>query len=237
MRINKYLAKVGVASRRQAEEVITAGRVTINGEVCVELSTKVDVDKDSVCVDAKPVSLPESTTIVALNKPKGFLCTQFDPQQRDTVYNLMPKSLHSLHYIGRLDYQSRGLLLFTDDGELSRRLTLPKYEIPRYYEVVLNHVLDVEAVAELKEGLLLEDGTRFRSAGVKVFGKKVEMRLVEGKKREIREMMKHLGYKVVDLKRVSYSEIKLGDLEEGQWRELLTEEVDELYRTVGLEKK
>ena len=236
MRINKFLAKTGLASRRQSENLVIQGKIEINGVVIEDLSTQVDIENDEVTYQGKVLELPSESKVIAINKPKGYLCTQFDPQQRETIYELIPKPLQHLHYIGRLDYQSRGLLLLTDDGELSRRLTHPEFEIPRYYLVTLNHELDVESKVKLEAGLLLDDGTQFRPAKVKVFGKKVEMRLVEGKKREIREMMHALDYKVKDLQRVSYASIELDDLEEGQWRVLSVEEVDELYNSVELTK-
>ncbi len=231
MRLNKYLAQAGVASRRQAEEWILAGKVEVNGRLTTELSTQVE-EGDVVFCEGKKLTLPTEVQVVALHKPRRFLCTQKDPQGRPLIYELLPAHLQHFHYVGRLDFESRGLLLLSNDGELSRRLTLPAYQIPRYYEVTLNRVLRADDQQMIEKGLVLEDGTHFRSAKVKVWGKKVEMRLTEGKKREIREMMRALGYRVVDLFRTAYGCIEIGDLAEGSWRKISTEELDELQKMV-----
>lgn len=234
MRLNKYLAQCGIGSRRKVEPYIQDGRVTVNGEVMTQMSYRVH-PTDKVEFDGKLCYPPSEETMVLLNKPKRYLCTKDDPQGRPTVFELLPENLRHLHYIGRLDFDSRGLLLFTDNGELSRRLTHPSYGVQRMYKVKLDKVLQEKDAQEIRKGLILEDGTEFRPAKVKIFEENVEMILTEGKKREIREMMKALGYRVVDLKREVYAGVRLGKLREGNAQILDRDVVAKLRKLVGLD--
>ena len=141
MRINKFISLCGIASRRAADALIEEGRVQVNGETIKDLGHQVDENADNVVVDGKPVKLPRKTTTIMFHKPAGCVCTKTDPQGRRTVYDYLPPAYQSLKYVGRLDLQSRGLLLFTDDGELLHRLTHPSFEIPRSYYVCTDRPL------------------------------------------------------------------------------------------------
>ncbi len=234
MRLNRFLALCGVGSRRSVEPLIQNGQVTVNGAVMLDMSYRVH-PMDKVEFDGKLCYPPEKETFLILNKPRKYLCTKDDPQGRPTVYDLLPEHLQNLHYVGRLDFESRGLLMFTDNGELSRRLTHPSYGIQRMYKVTLDRTFAQKDAEVIENGLILRDGTKFRPAKVKIFDDFVEMILREGKKREIREMMKALGYRVFDLKRESYAGIKLGKLLEGKTRVLDEESLVKLHRKVDLD--
>jgi 23S rRNA pseudouridine2605 synthase len=234
MRLNKYLAVCGVASRRQADRLIAEGRVSINDTIINEMGVRVEPG-DIVLVDGEPIEAPQSYTVIAMHKPPGYLCTREDPFGRPTVYDLLPPELQNLPYVGRLDLQSRGLLLFTDDGELAFRLTHPSYDIPRQYAVWLDRDLSSADMQAIENGLELEDGEQLREAKVKKKSKHAEITLQEGKNREIRRMMSTLGYEIRDLKRFAYAGIHIDGLGRGKWRKLNEEELGELYAWVDLE--
>lgn len=222
-RLQKFLANAGVASRRKAEELITGGRVKVNDRVVTELGTKIDDAKDVVVVSGKQIKSADPIWI-ALHKPRGYLSTRRDPQGRPTVYDLLPPALHGLFYVGRLDLDSEGLLLLTNDGDTANRLLHPRYEVERVYEVLVRGELKPDRIEQLLEGVELDDGVA-TAQGVKVLGlarneMRLRMTLREGKKREVRRMLWAVGHKVLRLKRLSYGPIKLGRLPEGKWRKL-----------------
>jgi 23S rRNA pseudouridine2605 synthase len=228
MRLQKFLANAGVTSRRKAEELISAGKVKVNGRVVTELGTKIDDAKDSVSVNGKKVESTE-TVWIALNKPRGYVSTRKDPQRRPAVYDLLPASLHGLFYVGRLDLDSEGLLLLTNDGDTANRLLHPRYEVERVYEVLIRGELKPDRIEQLLEGVELEDGIA-RAESVKVLGvtrneMRLRLTLREGRKREVRRMLWAVGHKVLRLKRLSYGPIKLGRLAEGKWRKLTEAEL------------
>lgn len=241
MRINKYISLCGIASRRAAEALVTEGRVEINGEIVKDLGHQVDEEKDAVLIDGKPAKLPRKTTTILFHKPPGCVCTKEDPQGRRTVYDYLPPGYQHLKYVGRLDLQSRGLLLFTDDGELLHRLTHPSYEIPRSYYVWTTRQLSETAAQRLVDGVDIRDEEDPNAEEEIAFATDVylengfaELVLIEGKNREIRRMMRAIGYEIRDLKRVSYCQIQLGDLPAGEFRDLTPNELNKLRQAVHL---
>lgn len=239
MRINKFISLCGIASRRAAEALIEEGKVIVNGEVIRDLGHQVDEDKDQVIVDGKNARLPKKTTTILFHKPAGCVCTKDDPQGRQTVYDFLPPAYHSLKYVGRLDLQSRGLLLFTDDGELLHRLTHPSFEIPRSYYVWTDRPLSERACQRLVDGVDIrdEDATEEEIAfatDIYLENGFAELVLIEGKNREIRRMMRAVGYEIRDLKRVSYCRLTLGDLPAGEFRELTADEMNKLRQAVHI---
>jgi 23S rRNA pseudouridine2605 synthase len=232
MRLQKFLANAGVSSRRKAEELIAGGKVKVNGQVVTELGTKVDDSKDVIAVSGKSIKTAEKTWI-ALHKPRGYLSTRSDPQGRPTVYDLLPKELHGLFYVGRLDLDSEGLLLLTNDGDTANRLLHPRYEVARVYEVLVRGEVKPDKIEMLLQGVELDDGVA-TAESVRVLGvvrneMRLQMTLREGKKREVRRMLWAVGHKVLRLKRLSYGPIQLGRLPEGKWRKLSEAELQILH--------
>ena len=239
MRINKFISLCGIASRRAAETLIENGKVMVNGEVIRDLGHQVDENKDQVMVEGKPARLPKKTTTIMFHKPAGCVCTKDDPQGRQTVYDFLPPGYHTLKYVGRLDLQSRGLLLFTDDGELLHRLTHPSFEIPRSYFVWTDRPLSEHACQRLVDGVDIrdEDATEEEIAfatDIYLENGFAELVLIEGKNREIRRMMRAVGYEIRDLKRVSYCNLTMGDLPAGEYRELTADEMNKLRQAVHI---
>jgi len=235
-RLQKVLASAGIASRRDCEEFISAGRVSVNGKVVLVPGTRVDPEQDEIVVDGRPIGQISPRTYVMLNKPAGVVSTADDPQGRPTVVELvdLPQRLFS---VGRLDYDSEGLLLMTDDGELTQRLTHPSYQIEKEYRALLDQVPSPEAIREWRSGVLME-GMPTAPAWVDVLergedGVWVRVVLHEGRKRQIREVAKQLGYDVLRLIRVREGPIVLGDLPAGEWRALSDEQVETLWSHVG----
>lgn len=233
MRINKYLSLCGVASRRNAESLIREGRIAINGTVVTDLSTRV-ADSDQVTLDGMSLQTPHQYTVLMFHKPPGCVCTAYDPQGRSTVYDYLPPGFRSLKYLGRLDLQSRGLLLFSDDGELVHRMTHPSYQVPRSYLVWTDHPLNRRDVSALLQGVDIGEGEIGKALEVRLDNGFIELTLAEGKNREIRRMMEALGIRIEDLKRVSWGPITLGDLPSGDFRELSPDEVTSLCTLVDL---
>ena len=237
MRINKFISLCGIASRRAADSLIADGRVEVNGQVISDLGHQVDENVDQVLVDGKVAKLPKKTTTIMFHKPAGCVCTKEDPQGRRTVYDYLPPAYQSLKYVGRLDLQSRGLLLFTDDGELLHRLTHPSYEVPRSYFVWTDRPLSEHAAQKLVDGVdIREEDSDVEeiafATDVYLENGFVELVLIEGKNREIRRMMRAVGYEIRDLKRVSYCKLQLGDLPAGEFRELTADEMNKVRQAV-----
>lgn len=233
MRLNKFISLCGFASRRAADELIKEQKVSVNGEIVQDLGRQVQ-ESDLVEIEGKKLSLPQKTTVIAFHKPAGCVCTCKDPQKRQTVYDFLPPGYKGLKYIGRLDLQSRGLLLFTDDGELAHRLTLPKYKILRHYLVWTDSPVKKSDAEQLIEGIDLEDGIKGFAEAVFFEEGCIELVLSEGKNREIRKMMATIGYEIEDLQRIAYADIDLGDLASGDYRELSNKEVQLLKKSCGL---
>lgn len=233
MRLNKFISLCGFASRRAADELIKEQKVSVNGEIVQDLGRQVQ-ESDLVEIEGKKLSLPQKTTVIAFHKPAGCVCTCKDPQKRQTVYDFLPPGYKGLKYIGRLDLQSRGLLLFTDDGELAHRLTLPKYKILRHYLVWTDSPVKKSDAEQLIEGIDLEDSIKGFAEAVFFEEGCIELVLSEGKNREIRKMMAAIGYEIEDLQRIAYADIDLGDLASGDYRELSDKEVQLLKKSCGL---
>lgn len=232
VRLQKHLSRAGVASRRAAEAMIEAGRVRVNGEVVRELGTRIDADRDRVEVDGRAVVIAP-VQWVALNKPRGYVCTRRDPQGRRTIYDLLPAAMRALFTVGRLDADSEGLLLLTNDGDAANRLLHPRYAVRREYVAVVDGQPDADVVERLEGGVELEDGPARAEAvklGVAEDGATVALTLTEGRKREVRRMLAAVGHSVRALRRVRYDGISLGELEPGRWRRLEPREVMRIDR-------
>jgi 23S rRNA pseudouridine2605 synthase len=222
-----------VASRRKADEFILAGRVRVNEVIIEEIGTLVE-PQDRVYVDGREISAPEAYSVVMLNKPKGFICSQGDPQGRRTIYQLLPDQYQNHKYVGRLDYQTRGLILLSDDGDLIHRLTHPSYELKREYHLRLKEELTSEQMRQIENGIDLDENEHTLPAHVRVKNGRVHLILREGKNREVRRMMNVLGHTVLDLKRVAYGGVLLENLQEGEYRLLSKEEVFTLCQKTDL---
>ncbi len=237
MRINRYLALCGLASRRASEEIIKAGRVTVNGKPVVELGTVIDESTDLVRVDGNVVRPARKEVFVLLNKPKGYVTTSNDERGRKTVFDLV-KFRERLFAVGRLDVNSEGLLLLTNNGEVAHRLMHPRFKVSKTYRVKLDREFDPKDFAPLTNGLKLEDGwTKPCEAGFYAeSAQQVELRLREGKKHQVRRMFEALGYQVKSLKRTQFGHLNIKDLERGKWRLLNRQEINQLKSMVGLEE-
>lgn len=226
MRLNRYLAAAGVGSRRKCDELIAAGQVTINGKVCTDFSAQPAV-ADHVKVNGKLVRHEALSTII-LNKPAGFVSTRSDPHTRDTIFDLLPRNQARLFNVGRLDAQSEGLLILTNDGDLAQRLTHPKYKIDKEYEVTLNRKWDPSLGPKLLRGIFL-DGQRARIAKLdSITPTKLRVVLRQGLNRQIRRMFEAIDFRVKHLIRVRIGNIRLGDLPPGHWRPLSKREIETL---------
>jgi 23S rRNA pseudouridine2605 synthase len=232
MRLNKYLAQSGVASRRESDRLIQEGTVTVNGQVTINPAYHVQ-ENDQVTFDGKVLKPQENTVVYMLNKPKNVITTAQDTHGRKTVLDLIPSN-RRLFPIGRLDKDTTGLILITDNGELANYLMHPKNRVPRLYEAEIEGQLNPKEIAKIKKGIFIGDGEFGRGEIVKQITRKtrsiVTICLQQGKKREIRRIFYFLGKKVYTLHRFKYGTIKLGDLQSGQWRGLSNEKIKELKR-------
>ena len=231
LRLQRVLAMAGVGSRRHCEEYILTGRVTVDGETVTELGSKVDPNTQEVRLDGERVKL-ERAVYYVLNKPKGYLCTNLDPGGRPRAVDLLPSKRERLFTVGRLDENSTGLLLCTNDGELANRLAHPRFRVPKIYSVQVAGVPTREAVTQLQEGMYFADG-RFKADDVqlvKVQGKSafLQIELTEGQNREIRRLLARIGHKVLSLERVSLGPLKLGSVPVGSYRILAPDEIRRL---------
>ena len=231
MRIQKFLSRAGVASRRKAEAMILGGQVRVNQAVVTELGTKVDPSRDRVEVDGSPVLLPDARWI-RFHKPAGVLCTAQDTHGRRTIYDLLPAEHRGLRYVGRLDRDSEGLLLLTNDGDVANRLQHPRHQVEREYDVSVRGVPSKEALARLRAGVVLDDGlarpVRLEVAAPVEETGNLTLVMAEGRKREVRRLLYAVGYPVVTLRRVRYGPVKLGGLSPGEWETLSSRDVESL---------
>ena len=237
-RLQKLLARAGVASRRSSEELIRAGRVTVNGEVVTELGSKADPAEDDVRVDGERLQA-ERRRILMLHKPPGMVTTLHDPEGRPTIRHLLPEVFERVYPVGRLDFNSSGLLLLTNDGDLAARLLHPRYRIPRTYRVKVDGHPNEAALNRLRRGVRLDDGvTGATQVDVeKRLPTKTWLRITirEGRKREIRRMCEAVGHLVDKLVRIRFGPIELDRLPPGRWRFLSDEELEALRRAVRAE--
>ena len=227
MRLVKYLAHSGVASRRRAENLIAAGRVTVGGTVATDPARDVDGSVE-VQVDGRPVS-PEPREVWMLNKPAGVVSTAREPGRRRAVTDLVG-SQRRLYPVGRLDVESTGLILLTNDGELANRLTHPRYEIPRTYRVRMRRVPDDADLRKLRRGVNLDDGPTAPAKVRRVSARVIELTIREGRNRQVRRMAEAIGNDVVSLERIRFASLKLGELPEGESRRLRDSELRRLWK-------
>jgi 23S rRNA pseudouridine2605 synthase len=237
-RLQKILANAGVASRRKAEELILAGRVSVNGKTVVELGSKADPAIDHVKVDGRVLAAPEHRLYFALNKPKNVVSTVHDPEGRQTVLSVF-KGLHErLYPVGRLDYASEGLLLLTNDGEFANRMMSPASHITKTYLVKVNGALNHEQEEQFRRGIPMH-GRKTAAAGLRMIRKGdnpwYEVKLIEGRQNQIRIMFKHFGRLVEKLKRVKIGFLDLGTLKQGSYRTLTNAEVAHFRRLLKLD--
>lgn len=230
MRLAKYLAHSGVASRRRAEELIAGGRVRVGGEVVRDPARDVE-HEHGVEVDGRPVS-PEPREVWVLNKPAGVTSTAREPGRRRAVTDLID-SPRRLYPVGRLDADSTGLIVLTNDGELANRLTHPRYEVPRTYRARLRRPPADADVRRLRQGVELEDGPTAPARVRRVSPRVLELTIREGRNRQVRRMAEAVGNEVVELRRTAFGPLRLGDLAEGQARRLRTAELRRLWKDAG----
>jgi len=232
MRLNRFLSNAGIASRREADQLIELGLVTVNGQVVKELGTKIDPKNDVVKYDDR-VLRPEKMRYILLNKPKGYLTTMEDPQDRRTVMELVSDAcVERIYPVGRLDRATTGLLLFTNDGELAKRLTHPKHEFPKLYHVETEQKVRTEDLDKIREGFVLDDGfiradeVEYVDVDGSKTKKQVGIRIHSGRNRIVRRIFEHLGYTVIKLDRVMFAGLTKKDLPRGRYRHLSEQEVN-----------
>lgn len=219
IRVQKFLSEQGVASRRKAEEFIKSGQVSINRKRA-KLGDKVDPDKDIVTVYGKTIENKAEKIYIALNKPKAYVVSKHDPQHRKTVFELLPEDIRSKVWnVGRLDFDTEGLLLLTNDGELTQELSHPKYEHEKEYEVTTNITPTDNQLEQLREGVEIATGLTYPSK-IKVRGTKVYIIIHEGKKRQVRRMFSAVGLPITNLKRIRINKLKLPEIPSGQFKKI-----------------
>ena len=217
MRINKFLANCNLGSRRKVEEFVKAAQITINGQICTDLGTQIN-EEDIVKYKGEVLKPSSEKIYLALNKPKEYLVSKTDNHQRRTIYSLLPQKYQNLKYVGRLDYDSEGLLFLSNDGDWINKITHPKYKLPKTYEVMLNKTISPFDIQKLRDGIIIEN-QKTLPAKVKEVGKnKLHITIFEGRKRQIREMIKALGSGVYNLKRIQIGKFKLGNLKLGKFQ-------------------
>ena len=232
-RLQKILAQAGVASRRAAEKLIANGRVTVNGETVRIMGTKADPAQDDIRVDGHRLRPPQRIRYILLNKPAGYVTTRSDPQRRPTVIDLLRDVREYVYPAGRLDYDSEGLLLLTNDGDLTAQLTHPRHGVERVYEVRVAGAPNAEAVEQLRKGIVL-DGRRTLPADVVLLSSRrdregaLRLTIREGRNRQVRRMCEAIGHPVRALRRVRIGPLNDSRLKVGQWRELTPDEVQAL---------
>lgn len=232
MRLQKYMAHAGVASRRKCEEIIAEGRVKVNGEV-VDTQGYIVEEGDRVIVDGKKVRPVKRNTYILMNKPRGIVSSAKDNKARQTVLDLLSSDIRArLYPVGRLDMDSSGLILLTDDGELTERLLHPKYEIEKTYKVTVNGLVSEEEAKELSKGVKLKDGMtapgEFKIIEHRNKKTRLECTIREGRNRQIRRMFESLGYEVIQLERIAFGPLKITGLGKGDYRPLREKEIRSL---------
>lgn len=234
MRINKYIASCGVASRRKAEEIILDRRVKVNGEIVSELSFNIDENKDIVEIDGKVISLSENHVYIVLNKPEGYITTVKDQFDRPSVLDLVTDIKERVYPIGRLDYETSGLLILTNDGDLTYKLTHPKHEVDKTYVALVKGQPTYEELKNFRDGLEIED---YKTAPAKIRVvdvneeknySKCEIKIHEGRNRQVRKMCKAINHPVLRLRRIAMGDIRLKGLRVGEYRHLTKEEIEYL---------
>ena len=233
MRIQKRIAESGIASRREAEEMILEGRVKVNGELILRPGHPIEVDVDKITIDGKPLPKKERLFYFALHKPRGCICSRKDPQERKSIYDYFSEIPIRIESIGRLDFNTSGIILLTNDGELSHKLTHPSQNVPKRYRVKVWKRPDDKKLQRLRKGINLEDG-RTKPAKVKITDSTdtnntwLEVTVTEGRNKLIRKMFDAIGHPVSKLQRVSFATIAIGQLESGEFRPLNGNEIQRL---------
>jgi len=228
LRLQKFLADAGVASRRAGEQIILDGRVAVNGQPVRQLGTKVDPDHDKVTVDGQPVRARRKLW-VALHKPVGCVCSREDESGRPTIYDLLPKEWQNLYSVGRLDFNTEGLLFLTNDGQFALRLTHPRYGVRKKYVATVEGEVDEAMLAGFTRGIF-HDGEKLKAQSARLISASraksvAEVELGEGKNREVRRLFESQGMTVKRLQRTQIGKIKLGELKPGRWRTLTETEI------------
>ena len=240
VRLQKFLAESGVASRRKSEELIEQGKVKVNGRVA-SIGDKIDPKKDTVTVSGKKIVKTKTFTYIVLHKPRGFITTMSDEKDRKCVAELIKDVDGRVYPVGRLDKDSEGMLLFTNDGAFANAMTHPTKHVPKTYRVTVRPSISEEQITALTQGVIIED-RKTAPAEVRVITKEegrvvLEIILYEGRNRQIRKMCEEVGLEVARLKRTAIGSIKLGMLKQGSWRHLTEDEVRKLMIAAGLERK
>lgn len=238
IRLNRLLSLAGITSRRKADELIAAGRVRVNGKVVREPGFRAIWGKDRIHVDDREVPGPEGRVYIMLNKPFGYICAMSDPLGRPLVIDLLDNVKERVYPVGRLDFDTMGLLLFTNDGEWAYRLTHPRFNVPRTYKATVAGYMEDPAIELLKSGVRIPGAVRAK-AKVTLLSRNdrqtvIRMTITQGVTRQVRKMVEAVGYRVVHLIRTGFGTIELGDLKVGEYRFLETEEVNKMKKLVGL---
>ena len=235
VRLQKYIAMSGIASRRAAEGMIEEGRVKVNGKKVTEQGTKVETGRDTVTVDGKPVEIKDKKYYIMLNKPAGYVSTAKDQFDRPTVVDIVKEEVGTRIFpVGRLDYETEGLLLMTNDGDFTYKITHPKFQKDKTYIAVINGGIAIPDLNRLRKGVKVEDYTT-SPAQVEIMdavGGKTAIKITihEGRNRQVRKMFDALGYTVIALKRIKIGELELGNLPVGRWRHLTSHEINCLLK-------
>lgn len=234
-RLQKILAEMGVASRRKAEELIIEGRVIVNGKVAT-VGMKANPAKDHIKVDGRLLIKPEPKIYLMFNKPAGVVTSLSDPEGRHTVKDFLKGIKYRVFPVGRLDYDSEGLLLLTNDGDFSHRILHPSKKIPKTYVIKVKGIIDEDAIEKLRRGVRLEDGLTAPAKVKKIRQSEnnswVEITIYEGRKRQARRMLQKVGYPVIKLRRIAIGGLKLGDLKPGEIRRMTVEEVKKVLEVL-----
>ena len=239
-RLQKILSRAGIASRRAAEQIILDGRVTVDGKIITELGAKFDININKISVDNKPIPLTEEKIYILLNKPQNVLSSAKDDRGRKTVVDLINDVNERIYPVGRLDYDTEGLILLTNDGELMNSLLHPKYQINKTYLAKVTGNVTKDKLYKLQNGIQLDDGLT-APAIVRVVGKsnteaKIEITIHEGRNRQVRRMFAAIDCEVKKLKRIKFANLTIHDLKIGQYRRLTEAELENLYQMAGLKR-
>lgn len=231
-RLQKVLASCGVCSRRQAEEYIKQGKVTVDGQIVREMGVKVDPEQQKIEFEGKPLTLAEQKVYLLLNKPKGYVTTLRDPQNRPIVTSLLPRSGLRLFPVGRLDQDTEGALILTNDGDFAQRIQHPSFEVTKTYSALVAGTPSKEEIARLEQGISLE-GRRTAPARLKMINPgppaTLEITIHEGRKRQVRKMFAAINHPVLELKRIAYGRLLLGSLPSGKYRTLTANELNDFF--------
>ena len=231
MRLNKFLSSCGVASRRHSDELIAQGKIKVNGKLVIQAGTTINEKKDKIEYDGKVLTLPSSFVYIKLNKPKGYICSASDDRGRKTIYDLI-KTDERLFSIGRLDYDTEGLIILTNDGNFANKVGHPSYSIEKEYQVTIEGKILESELAVMRKGAVV-DGERMPSAKVKLISadektSKISVVIDEGQNRQVRRMFEAIGRVIILLKRVRIGEVRLGGLSRGEYRDLREDELNAL---------